>query len=147
MSLVSYIQQYFNTSITVLTNQVWKLLIGLFKVPNIGVFTVLLPGRLWNKNEAFLSCWTFPMTDFMYWQWPNTRLLSEYCIVTKENCSWWQLVHEKPSILFIYSQLCLSQILWDWWNSFDFWNCELLTEGKKQREGTLYGPSTHPSST
>ena len=41
MLLVSYIKQYFNTSITVLTNQVWKLLIGLFKVPNTGAFTVL----------------------------------------------------------------------------------------------------------
>ena len=40
MLLVSYIQQYFNTSITVLTNRVWKLLIVLFKVPNTGVFTV-----------------------------------------------------------------------------------------------------------
>ena len=37
-----YIQQYFNTSITVLTKQVWKLLIALFKVPNTGAFTVLL---------------------------------------------------------------------------------------------------------
>ena len=34
MLLVFYIQQYFNTSITVLTNQDWKLLIALFKVPN-----------------------------------------------------------------------------------------------------------------
>ena len=42
MLLVSYIQQYFNTSITVLTNQVWKLLIALFKVPNNGAFTVSL---------------------------------------------------------------------------------------------------------
>ena len=41
MLLVSYIQQYFNTSITVLTNQVWKLLIALFKVPNTGAFMVL----------------------------------------------------------------------------------------------------------
>ena len=41
MLLVSYIQQYFNTSITVLTNQVWKLLIALYKVPNTGAFTVL----------------------------------------------------------------------------------------------------------
>ena len=40
MWLVSYIQQYFNTFITVLTNQVWKLLIALFKVPNTGAFTV-----------------------------------------------------------------------------------------------------------
>ena len=40
MLLVSYIQQYFNTSITVLTNRVWKLLIALFKVPNTGAFTV-----------------------------------------------------------------------------------------------------------
>ena len=30
-----------DTSITVLTNQVWKLLIALFKVPNTGAFTVL----------------------------------------------------------------------------------------------------------
>ena len=42
MLLVSYIQQYFYTSITVLTNQVWKLLIALFKVPNTGAFTVPL---------------------------------------------------------------------------------------------------------
>ena len=40
MLLVSYIQQYFNTSITVLKNQIWKLLIALFKVPNTGVFMV-----------------------------------------------------------------------------------------------------------
>ena len=40
MLLVSYIQQYFYTSITVLTDQLWKLLIALFKVPNTGVFTV-----------------------------------------------------------------------------------------------------------
>ena len=40
--MVSYIQQYFNTSITVLTNQVWKLLIALFKVLNTGAFTVLV---------------------------------------------------------------------------------------------------------
>ena len=40
MLLVSYIQQYFNTSITVLTNQVWKLLIALLKMPNTGAFTV-----------------------------------------------------------------------------------------------------------
>ena len=33
MLLVSYMQQYFDNSITVLTNQVWKLLIALFKVP------------------------------------------------------------------------------------------------------------------
>ena len=41
MLLVSYIQQYFNTSITVLTNRVWKLLIALFKVSNTAsAFTV-----------------------------------------------------------------------------------------------------------
>ena len=43
MLLVSYIQhyqQYFNTSITVQTKQVWKLLIALFNVPNTGAFTV-----------------------------------------------------------------------------------------------------------
>ena len=40
MLLVSYTQQYFSTSITVLTNQVWKLLIALLKVPNTGALTV-----------------------------------------------------------------------------------------------------------
>ena len=39
--MVSYIQQILYTSITVLTNQVWKLLIALSKVPNTGAFTVL----------------------------------------------------------------------------------------------------------
>ena len=49
MLLVSYIQQYFNTSwITVLTNQVWKLLIALFKVPNTGALTV----KPTNKSHA-----------------------------------------------------------------------------------------------
>ena len=48
MSLVSYIQQYFDTSITVLTNQVWKLLIALFKVPNTGALTVLF----WQKEAS-----------------------------------------------------------------------------------------------
>ena len=42
MLLVSYIQQYLNTSITVLTNQVWKLLIALFKVPNTGLVHILI---------------------------------------------------------------------------------------------------------
>ena len=37
----AYIQQYLNTSITVLTNQFWKLLIALFKVPNTGIDDVL----------------------------------------------------------------------------------------------------------
>ena len=48
--LVSYIQQYFNTSITVLTNQVWKLLIALFKVPNTGVLTVSDFNKLKGKK-------------------------------------------------------------------------------------------------
>ena len=38
MLLVSYNQQYFNTSITVLTNQVWKLLIALFKVSKVETY-------------------------------------------------------------------------------------------------------------
>ena len=42
MLLVSYIQQYFDTSITVLTNQVWKLLIALFKMVNTGAFMLFL---------------------------------------------------------------------------------------------------------
>ena len=57
MSLVSYIQQYFNTSISVLTNQVWVLLIALFKVPNTGAFTVLNTGAFMvyskSREDAF----------------------------------------------------------------------------------------------
>ena len=49
MFVVSYIQQYFNTSITVLINQVWKLLIALFKVPNTGAFTVCKGRRVQEK--------------------------------------------------------------------------------------------------
>ena len=45
----------FNTSIRVLTNQVWKLLIALFKVLNTGAFTVwhylLIGYQLWSKNK------------------------------------------------------------------------------------------------
>ena len=40
MLLVSYISQFLNTFITVVTNQVSKLLTALFKVPNSGAFTV-----------------------------------------------------------------------------------------------------------
>ena len=50
MLLISYIQQYFNTSITVLTNEVWKVLIALFKVPNTwcfdGTFPTVLQGSI-----------------------------------------------------------------------------------------------------
>ena len=53
--LVSYIQQYFNTSITVLTNQVWKLLIALFKVPNTGAFTVVVTERLYSASIRHLE--------------------------------------------------------------------------------------------
>ena len=52
MLLVStYIQQYFNTSITVLTNQVWKLLIALFKVPNTGAFMVIVQNCEHNQQS------------------------------------------------------------------------------------------------
>ena len=58
MLLVSYIQQYFNTSITVLTNQVWKLLIELFKVPNTGALTVqrVFVKELVNVKAFILGC-------------------------------------------------------------------------------------------
>ena len=59
--MVSYIQQYFNTSITILTNQVWKLLIALFKVPNTGAFTVPFTTLVlierqgdWSKRGTFI---------------------------------------------------------------------------------------------
>ena len=57
MLLVSYIQQYFNTPITVLTNQVWKLLIALFKVPNTGAFTVHV--------HYFLKYMTHGINDYL----------------------------------------------------------------------------------
>ena len=47
--------KYFNTSITVLTNQVWKLMIALFKVPNTGAFMIL--------KECELHCTTPQFTD------------------------------------------------------------------------------------
>ena len=55
MLLVSYMQQYFNTSITVLTNQVWKLLITLFKVPNTGAFTVRNKYQCWYNLAMYLD--------------------------------------------------------------------------------------------
>ena len=55
MLLVSYIQQYLNTSITVLTNQVWKLLIALLKVPNTGALTVLKYCRLYKLECVAIS--------------------------------------------------------------------------------------------
>ena len=51
MLLVSYIQQYLNTSITFLTNQVWKLLIALSKVQNTGLLR-------YNKNKSIPKYWT-----------------------------------------------------------------------------------------
>ena len=74
MLLVSYIQQYFNTSITILTNQVWKLLIALFKVPNTGAFTVThsnvcVPTR-WQKAA---SLYTFSMW-VGYQGWEQVKL-------------------------------------------------------------------------
>ena len=55
MLLVSYIQQYFNISITVLTNQVWKLLIALFKVPDTGAFTVLIASFITKLRGIVLA--------------------------------------------------------------------------------------------
>ena len=66
MLLVSYIQQYFNTFITVLTNQVWKLLIALFKVLNTGAFTV--HPKFWTIQIA-LGYWCLDpacMLVYMY---------------------------------------------------------------------------------
>ena len=48
----------FNTSITVLTNQISKLLIALFKVPNTGAFTVIVTWNYilwWQTNKKLLN--------------------------------------------------------------------------------------------
>ena len=63
MLLISYIQQYFNTSITVLTNQVWKLPIALLKVLNTGAFTVLANHSCWvTAWQGWEDVWTFHMS-------------------------------------------------------------------------------------
>ena len=68
MLLASYIQQYFNTSITVLTNRVWKLVIALFKVPNTGAFTVHVPCTC-TLSKMNLVVWsvTVPVGDSLQW--------------------------------------------------------------------------------
>ena len=53
MLLVSYIQQY--TSITVLTNQVWKLLIALFKVLNTGQVLLRYCEAQWSLIKALFG--------------------------------------------------------------------------------------------
>ena len=75
MLLVSYIQQYSNTSITVLTNQVWKLLIALFKVPNTGAFTVC-------PNFKSFSSSTMYKIDF---PWESQLFVrNPYCLLCLE---------------------------------------------------------------
>ena len=59
MLLVSYMQQYFNTSITVLTNQGWKLLIALFKVPNTGAFTVHVHVHVFKLCYKYMYMFTY----------------------------------------------------------------------------------------
>ena len=70
MLLVSYIQQYFNTSITVLTNQVWKLLIALLKVPNTGALTVLTTE--WSISGIFRAIFNSLISSLaifsLYWK-------------------------------------------------------------------------------
>ena len=78
MLQVYYIQQYFNTSITVLTNQVWKLLIALFKVPNTGAFTVPQgPLLTRHKSYTYILCihfnWLFCYNTVSIW-WCNILL-------------------------------------------------------------------------
>ena len=72
MLLVSYIQQYFNTSITVLTNQVWKLLSALFKVPNTGAFTVSQ-----NQMNSLLEHYEFPLLETRL-TWPTGLSFSKF---------------------------------------------------------------------
>ena len=95
MLLVSYmyIQQYFNTSITVLTNQVWKLLIALFKVPNTGAFTVLLEYS--NRIDHHYFYWCILRSVFKQWHYGGLTLLhlsipSSHTAVWADGvqCSW-----------------------------------------------------------
>ena len=87
MLLVSYIQQYFDTSITVLTNQVWKLLIALFKVPNTGAFMVIQISEV-QFIIAILnlpSCGNAPTNISLPWfGWPviqNVVYFNHYIII------------------------------------------------------------------
>ena len=73
-----------NTSITVLTNRVWKLLIALFKVPNTGAFTVIvfisdkapwqivwrgIAAAIWGGGGGGHSeyCW-YPCVSKFFWK-------------------------------------------------------------------------------
>ena len=67
--LVSYIQQYFDTSFRLLTNQVWKLLIALFKVPNTGAFTVTSDKTQESSNLKLCVKWPIIMCN------PGTSIL------------------------------------------------------------------------
>ena len=91
MLLVSYIQQYFNTSITVLTNQVWKLLIALFKVPNTGVFTGTMFIFLLNLLPANINFDKLYHRKHEKIQWfQKSRLKSNcyHCVKISRN-RWW----------------------------------------------------------
>ena len=59
--------KYFNTSITALKNQVWKLLIALFKVPNTGALTVLThkPMCSWQTHKQLSDTWMWGSANWM----------------------------------------------------------------------------------
>ena len=116
MLLVSYIQQYFDTSITVLTNQVWKLLIAhLFKVPNTGVFTVLsyawhfFGQTTFNNRQVSQEC---TITTMHVWQSLFESLHLTTCNIWKERLKSWikhNYVPSKPTPFFSCQRL---HIVW-----------------------------------
>ena len=86
MLLISYTQKCFNTSIRVLPNQVWKLLIALFKVPNTGAFTVHV-----QRCQVFLFC-------------------SIYYLVLFSSCKY--LWFEQNASKYLFSRITLCTLLW-----------------------------------
>ena len=88
MLLVSYIQQYINTSITVLTNQVWKLLIALFEVPNTGAFAV----RSHLRHYSCLANCVLEVKALTWWELCTTI----WGAVVAQWIRPWTLRHEVP---------------------------------------------------
>ena len=110
MLLVSCIQQYFITSITVLTNQVWKLLIALFKVQNTVAFMVQLlklykKTEWWKKNLCFFSAVSF-IFRFEQNQYDFIDIVKKYLKLLKTN-----LELLKPILNFLIVNNCEEPVI------------------------------------
>ena len=92
MLLASYIQQYFNTfkTITILTNQVWKLLITLFKT-----------AECWCPfSIAYITCSPFYGTHTMEVQWN--------LVITRSLGPWkWPVIYQVSHYIRVKNKITL----------------------------------------